>query len=327
MSDTRRRILLQLSDGAEHSGTAIADRLNISRAAVWKHIKALQADGVAITSSAANGYCIPGGMQLLSMEDIQHALGEDIAWLEDIHLVNTTNSTNDWLMSRLQGEHALPSGTVCLTERQTDGRGTRGRRWQSPYGSNLYISLYWRFDCGPMELGGLSLSMAAIIGKSLHEAGAKTIRIKWPNDLYTADGKLGGILIDMMAEVSGPSHVVIGVGLNLGMPVEHHASIDQPVADLRNTGLRDTLGRSELAALVIRAIAQGCRQFSREGFAGFRQDWMAQDMVTGQQVNLVNGDRVITGKACGVDDMGAIELLTESGRQAFSSGEVTLRLA
>lgn len=327
MSDTRRRILLQLSDGAEHSGMAIAKSLGISRAAVWKHIKALQADGIEISSSTMSGYRIPGGLQLLDVDRVRHAINGELGGLSEIVLLDITTSTNDWLMSQIREQQDLSSGTVCLTERQTAGRGTRGRQWESPYGSNLYVSLYWFFDCGPVELAGLSLSMAAAIGKSLKTNGAETVKIKWPNDLYTDEGKFGGILIDMMAEVSGPSHVVIGAGLNIDMPEPRRSSIDQPVADLRNTGMTDTLTRNQLAAVVIEAMADACTRFADSGFAAFRQDWLSQDMIMGRQVNLISGDRVVTGEACGVDDMGAIELLTDEGRRAFSSGEVTLRLA
>lgn len=323
MSDNRKLILLQLSDGAVHTGTALALRLQITRAGVWKHIKALQAEGVMIESDAGSGYRIRGGIQLLNIEAIQPCL-EDEAVAENLQLLEKTVSTNDWLLSRLQT--GLVSGSVCLAERQTAGRGTRGRQWLSPYGSNLYISLYWHFACGPVELGGLSLSLAAVIARALSDAGAQDVKIKWPNDLYTSTGKLGGILIDMVAEVAGPSHVVIGVGLNMGMPQENHDLIDQAVADLRDTGLPGTLDRNQLAALVINAMAKGCQQFSRDGFTAFREDWLAQDMVIGQQVELSSGDTVITGEACGVNEMGALELRTESGHQTFSSGDVTLRL-
>jgi BirA family biotin operon repressor/biotin-[acetyl-CoA-carboxylase] ligase len=324
MSDNRKQILLQLSDGAVHSGTALAESLNISRAAVWKHVKALRAEGVEIESDAGNGYCIPGGLQLLDISVIQSGLTEEVAQVVTFHLLEKTGSTNDWLLNQLHcGMH---SGTACLTEHQTSGRGTRGRQWLSPYGSNLYFSLYWHFQCGPVELGGLSLAMAAVVARALANVGAEDVKIKWPNDIYTSKGKLGGILIDMTAEVTGPSHVVIGVGLNLGMPVKHRAEIEQSVADLGDTVLSGVLDRNQLAALMINAVASGCQQFASEGFTAFREDWLAQDMVMGRQVKLINGDQVTMGEACGVNDIGAIELQTESGRLVFSSGEVTLRV-
>jgi len=324
MSDTRKQILLQLSDGIAHTGTALAKQLNITRAAVWKHIEALRADGVAIESDTGSGYLIPGGLQLLDCSTIQSELTDEVAQVVELHLLEKIASTNDWLLDQLQS--GIRSGTVCITEHQTSGRGTRGRQWLSPYGSNLYISLYWHFQCGPVELGGLSLAMAAVIARALANAGAEDIKIKWPNDLYTSKGKLGGILIDMTAEVMGPSHVIIGVGLNLGMPVKHHVAIDQSVADLSDTGLSGAFNRNQLAALMINAVTSGCQLFSNEGFAAFREDWAAQDMVIGRQVRLISGDQVVKGEACGVNDIGAIELQTESGRLAFSSGEVTLRI-
>jgi len=324
MSDNRKQILLQLSDGAAHTGTALAEQLNITRAAVWKHIKGLRAEGVAIESDATNGYRISGGLQLLDSLAIQSGLTDEVAQIINFHLLEKTESTNDWLLKKIHP--GLSSGTVCLTEHQTSGRGTKGRQWLSPFGTNLYVSMYWRFECGPVELGGLSLAMAAVIARTLVNAGAEDIKIKWPNDLYTSEGKLGGILIDMAAEVTGPSHVVIGVGLNLGMPVKHHEEIDQSVADLGDTGLSGVVSRSQLAAMMINTLAEGCQQFSSEDFTAFRDDWLAHDMVIGQQVEIISGNQVVSGEVYGVNDTGAIELQTDSGRLAFSSGEVTLRL-
>lgn len=316
--------MFKLSDGTTHSGTTLAQSLNISRAAVWKHIKALRTKGIAIKSDAGNGYHIPGGLQLLDGSAIKAELETDILQTVCLQILDTIPSTNNWLLDQLST--GLSSGTVCIAEHQTAGRGTKGRQWLSPYGANLYLSLYWNFDCGPIELSGLSLAIAAIISKTLAHAGAEEIKIKWPNDFYTPRGKLGGILIDMVAEMTGPSHAIIGMGLNIDMPAKNHANINQAVACLRDTGVANTLNRNQLAARVINAMVEGCIQYSREGFAAFSEDWRSRDMMIGQQVRLTNGNRTITGKACGVNNMGAIELQTESGQQTFSSGEITLRI-
>lgn len=324
MPDTRRMILDQLADGRVHSGTALAQQLNITRAAVWKHIHALKSDGVVIESDAGTGYRIPGGMRLFDKDVIRSLLSEQ-GKQADIFLHDKIDSTNDWLMQRLAS--GTPSGTVCLAEQQTAGRGTRGRQWLSPYGKNLYISLYWHFENSPLELGGLSLAVAAVIAGALANAGAEDIRIKWPNDLYTSGKKLGGILIDMSAEVNGPSHVVIGIGLNIDMPTEHHQSIDQDVADLRDAGLPLSFDRNQIAAMIIDALYGCCHDFSSRGFYAFREAWHKLDMVTDREVRLICGDRVVTGKARGVNDMGALELETDTGLQSFASGDVTLRLS
>ena len=323
MSETRQMILNRLADGDVYSGTLLAEQLDITRAAVWKHIKALRAEGVIIEADAGNGYYIPGGLQLLDTTSIERFLGAD-AVRGQLVLLGKTASTNDWLMQRYS---ELTPGTVCLAEQQTSGRGTRGRRWVSPFGNNLYLSLYWHFPGGPFELGGLSLAIAAAIAEGLEQAGAHNISIKWPNDLYTGKGKLGGILIDMSAEVNGPSHVVIGVGLNIGMPEDHYSQIDQAAADLRDAGLPATVDRNQVAASVISALWGCCRKFQTEGFSAYRKLWQQRDMIIGHEVQLVNGDRVITGKANGVDNMGALELMTQNGLQLFASGDVSLRLA
>jgi len=242
--------------------------------------------------------------------------------------IESTPSTNQYLFDLISKDD-VDEGLVINTDDQTAGKGMGTNLWESEPGRNLSFSFLLQPEFIKPEnqfviTQIVSLAILTVCQKSLKR---EDVKIKWPNDLYTSTGKLGGILIDMAAEVTGPSHVVIGIGLNVGMPAENHAMIDQAVADLRDTGVPDALNRNHLAAMVINAMVEGCQQFSREGFSAFREDWLSQDMVIGQQVKLISGDRVVTGEACGVDNMGAIELQTESGRLAFSSGEVTLRIA
>ena len=324
MSDSRRKILHQLADGDAHSGTSLAEGLGITRAAVWKHINALKSEGVVIESDSATGYRIPGGMQLLDTDIIESLLASSFPKAKVV-LLDKIDSTNDWLMQQLST--GIHPGTTCLAEQQTAGRGTRGRQWVSPYGKNLYLSFYWQFAGGPLELGGLSLAVAAVTARVLADAGVDDVAIKWPNDLYTAGKKLGGILIDMSAEVNGPSQVVMGIGINVEMPDECRASIDQEVADLRDAGLPKSVDRNHLAALMIGALYECCSDFSATGFTGFLDEWRKRDMVMDREVKLVCGDRIVTGKASGVNSMGALELETEAGFQCFASGDVTLRLS
>lgn len=324
MADTKRLILKQLADGKRHGGNAMADQLGISRAAVWKHIKALKTQGLTIESDNANGYCIPGGLQLLDQEVIAGMLTHNSDG-QRIEVLESVNSTNDYLLNLPAKD--LHSGMACIAERQTSGRGTRGRTWVSPYGTNLYLSFFWHFERSPLELGGLSLAVAAVLCDVLRSAGALGVGIKWPNDLYIGSGKLGGILLDMTAEVNGPSRVVIGVGLNHGMPELQQEIIDQEAADLRDTNIGSTMDRNQLAALFIDALYECCGNFAEHGFNAFQELWRKHDIVLGQQVQLISGNEIVSGLATGVNEMGALELETSFGRKTFASGDVSLRVA
>ncbi len=137
----RLALIARLSDGAFHSGQMLGEALSMTRAAVSKHIKVLQSWGLDIYRVQGKGYCLSQPIELL-----------DEAWLSDhtdipsLSVIPVIDSTNQQLMDRV-GQ--LKPGSVCLAEYQQQGRGRRGRAWQSPFGSNLYLSMYWRLDAGP----------------------------------------------------------------------------------------------------------------------------------------------------------------------------------
>ena len=317
MSDTRRRILQYLSRGEVISGSTLAEYCGVSRAAVWKHIKGLRADGLPVDVVTTRGYQIRGGLSLFDYGRISAAVNCPVVLLEE------TASTNDWLMSQLAGFDGKPR--VCLSERQRAGRGTKGRAWESPAGSNIYCSFYWRSSRAVFELGGLSLAVAVSLVERLRLLNVFPVMVKWPNDLHTERGKLGGILVDMLAEVNGPVDLVIGVGLNVGMPEGVRQGIDQDVADVHDfpQAVRD---RSEIVIALIGALADACEQFESSGFAAFLPRWEPCDMTWGRDVKVLSGHETIRGVARGVTGQGMIRIETGQGVRVFPSGDVSLEV-
>ena len=154
------------------------------------------------------GYQVPGGLELLSIKKITNDLPVDIATIADIILEQNVASTNDYLL-----QHQFPENkqfSVCLTERQSEGRGRFGRKWYSPYGQTLILSLRWCFPGNPNDLSGLSLATALAVVHALKGLGhmPENLRLKWPNDIF-CQNKLGGILIDMQGEMHGNTTIVI----------------------------------------------------------------------------------------------------------------------
>ncbi len=314
---------MHLSDGHVHAGTALADSLGISRAAIWKHIQSLRAEGLSIEAVAAKGYRLGYPLDLLDRDKIFSQLNTQIRNSADLHILWQVTSTNDWLRQRMLQD--LPSATICLAEQQTAGRGTRGREWFSPPGINVYLSLYWSFDKAASELGGLSLAVAISLVRVLTETGYAGLLLKWPNDIYTMQGKLGGILIDMIAETNGPTRVIIGIGLNFGMAHGHRSYVNQPIDDLSWQTDRPDMDRNQLTAMIINTLFDCCRIYQRNGFARFHQQWDQWDMVRGQAVILHMENKSIEGVACGVDETGALLLATGSKVSSYASGEVSLK--
>lgn len=298
----------------------MAAALGMTRAAIWKHIQALREQGVQIEASAGQGYCITDGLILLDQSVIQSVLPAGAV----LEVMENVDSTNNHLMRSLMQQHPERGEVrICMAEQQQQGRGTRGRHWLSPFAQNIYLSLLWRFEQGPAALGGLSLAIGVAVVRTLKESGVEAA-IKWPNDIYTAAGKLGGILLDMSAESGGPSHVVIGIGLNVSLSAEQQEQIDQAVDSLHQHNTK--IDRNTLAASLIHHVMNICEAFAADGFCGLIEEWQRYDLTWQQQVTLQIGEQQETGKAIGVNEHGAIGIEQNGQRRYFSSGDVSLRM-
>jgi BirA family biotin operon repressor/biotin-[acetyl-CoA-carboxylase] ligase len=322
---TPLQIIRLLADGRCHSGETIAAHLGVSRAAVWKALrKTGEALGLEIVAERGRGYRLPAPLELLDAARILAVLSPEaqkrIARLE-IH--DAIDSTNTRLMR--EAAEGAPSGTLCLAERQTAGRGRLGRIWVSPFGANLYLSLLWRFPFGPAGMGGLSLAAGAGVADALRAAGAQDIGLKWPNDILWQRRKLAGLLLEVAGEAHGPAHVVVGVGVNTHLEPEQGAAIDRPWVDLDQVLGRGAYGRNALAAGVAEALVQAMDRFGREGLTPFLADWERYDLYRGEQVEVHWGQQRVRGTHLGLDANGALRLDTGSGIETFQAGEVSLR--
>src|SRR5690606_4226150 len=132
----------------------------------------------------------------------------------------------------LRREPPVQGVAVLLAERQTAGRGRRGRHWASPLAANLYLSASRRYGGGLARLGGLSLAAGTAVAEALRALGASGVQLKWPNDLVIGGRKLGGLLVEGSGEPAGAARAVVGLGLNVRMPETEGGRIDQPWTDL-----------------------------------------------------------------------------------------------
>ena len=325
--DRSLELVQLLADGGLHSGQAIASKLKITRAGVWKSVvKARNGLDLRIESERGRGYRLAAPLELLDAGRILEALDScsevSLARLE-IH--DQLDSTNARLMAEAQV--GAPSGTACLAERQTAGRGRRGRTWISPFGSNLYLSLLWRYPLAPAALGGVSLAAGVAVARVLRDLGVKDLCLKWPNDLLWQRRKLGGLLLEVGGEAQGPSFLVAGLGINLQMPQDQGQHIDQPWTDLGSVLGSRPPGRNNLAARLIAALGSAFETYGMLGLEPFLADWDAFDGLRGKPVRLRLGEQVIEGTHAGIAPDGALRLATAQGVQSYHAGEVSLRAA
>ncbi|TKF14850.1 bifunctional biotin--[acetyl-CoA-carboxylase] ligase/biotin operon repressor BirA [Vibrio genomosp. F6] len=308
-------ILNSLADGKFYSGETLGELLGISRAAISKHINGIQEWGLDIYRVQGKGYCLSKPLNLLNRELLSEGL------IQPFELVPIIDSTNQYLLNQVG---SIDSGTVCLAEYQSQGRGRRGRQWISPFGSNLYLSMYWRLDAGMAAAMGLSLVIGIAAVEALEQLGFEGIKLKWPNDLYYQDKKLGGILVEMSGQAGGAAHIVLGMGLNISMRPDIDG-IDQPWTSLDELAESQLVDRNILASTLIGSWTSALSEYEQFGMKGFVERWNRLDNFVGRSVRLLIGPREVTGVVKGIDDRGAVLLETDNGIEPYIGGEISLR--
>lgn len=315
-----RELLLRLARGP-CSGSALARESGLTRAAIWKHIAALREKGIAITAVPGRGYALAQAPDLLDAAPIRAAIPATLAAdLAAFQVAWEIDSTNAELLRR-------PAGTgvqALLAERQTAGRGRRGRPWVSPLAAHLYLSLQRRFDGGVASLSGLSIAVGVAVAEALRAQGFTAVGLKWPNDVIADGRKLGGILIEFGGEDGGFVRAVIGIGINVRMPATAAAGIDQPWIDLA-TLAPDLPSRNAIAGGVLGALLAALREFAADGLSPFLPRWRALDACAGKPIDVIAGDRRTSGIALGIDGGGALRVRHSDGEHRYHSAEVSMR--
>ncbi|MBP9792311.1 MAG: bifunctional biotin--[acetyl-CoA-carboxylase] ligase/biotin operon repressor BirA [Rickettsiales bacterium] len=306
-----------LSGKVPVSGNNIAQKLNISRSAVWKAIKKLQSYGILIKSHK-NGYYLDEELVLLSPQSIISNLGN----IQKINLeiFETIDSTNQYYLDN----HVDHNTThVCLAEYQSNGKGRLGRTWTSPFGQNLYLSICTFIDTDLSTLGGLSLVVSLAIAKTLKTLTQDDeIKVKWPNDVIYKKQKLSGSLIQLISEQNGLCKIIIGVGINVNMIKSQSIDIKQDWCSIRNI-INQSINRNIVAAKLITNILDYFNIFRKNGFEYFIDEWEKTDCFFGREVSLYNNEQTITGIEKGVNRNGQILLSTNGLTTAYSCGETT----
>jgi BirA family biotin operon repressor/biotin-[acetyl-CoA-carboxylase] ligase len=324
----RKRLLALLANGEFHSGQALARRLSISRGGVWKLIRVLREMGVAIESVERQGYRLPAPVDLLDKRLILDALAPAVRErLDTLDILLTVDSTNRRMVDAKPPEAGCAS--VCAAEVQNAGRGRRGRSWLAPFGSGVCMSLGWQFAEAPPTFSALSLAVGVAAVKALRRFGAEGVGLKWPNDLVWRERKLGGILIEMRGETTGPAYVVIGIGVNMRMPATARLALAEQqaalVADVNDVLRERRPTRNALIAALTEEFIAMLDVFAQRGFDAFIEEWRALDALAGVSVRVMNGAQTHVGVARGVDADGGLLVDIDGEQRKFVSGEVSLR--
>src|SRR4249919_2592672 len=325
-----RDLLIRLIQGPA-SGTELARGSGQTRAALWKRIDALRAAGIAIGAQPGRGYSLRQPLELLDADLIRTALPAPLrAGVAALEVAWSLDSTNSELLRRPIPETGVE---VLLAERQTGGRGRRGRDWTSPLAANLYLSLARMFTGGLARLPGLSLVAGIASAEALHALGFDAVRLKWPNDLVVADGdglcKLGGLLVEGGGEHAGPVRAVLGLGLNIDMPPAFAAAITQPWIDLATLTGDPRAGappaRNQVAATLLVHWLPALEQFDAHGLVPFLSRYARVDALAGRDVVLHGEGGTRAGQAIGIAADGALRVRVDGIEHHMHSGEISVR--
>ncbi|MBA0207327.1 bifunctional biotin--[acetyl-CoA-carboxylase] ligase/biotin operon repressor BirA [Pectobacterium aroidearum] len=309
------KLIKILSDGEFYSGELLGEMMGMSRAAINKHIQTIRDWGIDVFTVTGKGYSLPAPMQLLDEDVILRHLPEG-----GVTVLPVVDSTNQYILDRLD---TLSSGDACLAEYQQSGRGRRGRQWFSPFGANLYLSLYWRLEQGPAAAVGVSLVIGIVMAEVLHKLGADGVRVKWPNDLYLKDRKLAGILVELTGKTGDAANLVIGAGINLQMREPAPDTISQGWINLQEAGI--DINRNTLASTLISELRGALAIFELQGLEPFIPRWEKLDNYFNRPVRLIIGNREIYGIDRGIDRQGALLLENDGLVTPYIGGEISLR--
>lgn len=329
-------LLLENQRGRFFSGQEIAEKLSVTRASVWKAVKALQKEGYAIEAVNNKGYALKKSPDILSAAYIDQKLKEAKVMLK-VQVEKQVDSTNNVLKKYIA--EGKKEDMVLLAEEQTAGRGRRGRSFYSPEGTGLYMSLLLHPEVSPEEGAMLTTLTAAAAAKAIEKVAKETVQIKWVNDVWMRGKKIAGILTEGSAslEEGRMEYVIVGIGINLyepkgGFPEEIR---DVAGAVFTNHIQRENL-RSRLAAEFIIHFMEYYKTFpGRE----YLEEYRKRCFVIGKRIRLLTpdhgpfqgtekaaGNREFA-KVLGIDDACHLRVQYDDGQvEVLSSGEISIKM-
>lgn len=326
MNQTVFSILRLLSDGNFHSGVSIAEQLQCSRATISNTLRYIDTFGIDIAKLRGRGYRWCNPILWLNPDSILGYTSINPNYF-DLKVFDSVDSTNNCLLSNFENRQINNDCIfVVAAELQTNGRGRLGRTWHTGLGDSLTFSLRWSFEQGVSALSGLSLVIGIAIVRVLKSFSIDNVNLKWPNDILFDHRKLAGILIELRGEILGPSHAVIGIGINFNLSEIVKSSIEQKITDLSLiTG--KCLNRNLVLGALLSELRNILIDFGKYGFAYFKNEWAGYHAYEGEAILLTLPDgSVIEGVVDGVNDDGSICLITASGENSYNVGDISIRL-
>ncbi|MDD6156967.1 MAG: biotin--[acetyl-CoA-carboxylase] ligase [Lachnospiraceae bacterium] len=303
------------------SGQELCNHFGVSRTAVWKAINQLKDAGYEIEAVPNKGYHLISAPDIMSAEELKSNrktkwMGQEILYFDSIDSTNTK--------AKQLAEENYPSGTLVVADRQTAGRGRRGRNWESPQHTGIFMTLMVKPDMNPNNASMLTLVAALAVAKAITEVTQLPAQIKWPNDIVINGHKIVGILTEMSAQIDYINHVVIGIGINV-----HNESFPQELRETASSLLLES-GKRFRRADIIEAFLEHFEKY----YEVFLETQDLEALMNEYNRMLVNREKFVRvldpkepfeGKAMGITKKGELIVDTWESRKLVSSGEVSVR--
>lgn len=319
-------ILQLLSTEEPLSGEVLCHRLGLTRAAVWKRIQKLRQQGYRIEGLGKRGYLLEAPPDVLLPFYIQRDLQTKRLARADIVYERVMRSTNDTLKALLPASPL--SGTLCLCERQTHGKGRMQRTWEAAEGLNLLQSVLLRPKLPPEEGQLCTLAAAVALAQAIEEQTGQPARIKWPNDIVIGARKVAGILCEMAVNMDSVEHVILGAGVNVNQNRFARELEDKATSLALLTGA--PVDRRALLCRYLLRLEEAVEAVETSGLDGVRAEYERRSVTLGKRVKVQSGllgktiDMV--GTATGLNASGALLVTDDLGvEHPVLSADVSVR--
>ena len=335
--DIKTSILRMIRQSSGYvSGQSLCEALGVSRTAVWKYVNQLKEEGYEFDAVSNKGYRIVKYPDIITREEIESMLPEGLA-VTNVVYYHETDSTNT--RAKQAAEDGEKSGTLFITECQTGGRGRRGRTWESPAGSGIWMSLLLRPEIKPFDASMLTIVAAMGMKDAIEEIigagdgagdedgtgqGGIHCKIKWPNDIVLGDRKICGMLTEMSAETDWINYVVIGIGVNVNTTEFDDSIKDMASSILLQTG--SSVKRSDVVVAFARHFSRYYEEFLKEcNLSRLADDYNKALINVGRDVKIVERDGSFVAKAVGIDETGSLIVEKDGDTKRIVAGEVSVR--
>jgi BirA family biotin operon repressor/biotin-[acetyl-CoA-carboxylase] ligase len=312
--------LLEAASGEFVSGEEISRQLGVSRTAVWKQIRKLEADGYTIEAVPRMGYRLVKRPSRLLRDEILPQLATK-TFGKNLILLDKVASTQEHL--RMLANEGAPEGTLVIAEQQTEGRGRMGRQWLSPPGKGIWMSLLLRPQIPLHQIPQLTLLAAVAMHRAITRVTNLEIGIKWPNDLLAGGKKISGILMESAAEEARVKYIIAGIGISVNLDEEDFPpEIRSKATSLKMAAGRE-IDRPELIAAVLGDFEKLYELYQQEGFSPIRTLWEMNAVTLGKEAVLATSKGTVEGVPISLDDTGGLRVQLADGQiQVFYSADV-----